>query len=120
MSQEKGTTEAWIETARRLIEAWNREDIDAFLDAWHPDCEWRPAFPRSLEGVGTPYRGHDGIARAWHGVRGVWDEYQLQPEDAQVVGDQLVVVGRVSGRGKESGLTLDSGWSAVVGFRDGW
>ena len=30
-----------------------------------------------------------------------------------------VVVGRVYARGKESGLELDSGWSAVVRFRDG-
>ena len=43
---------AWIETARRAIEAWNREDLDAFLRGVAPpptDCEWRPAFPRSLE-----------------------------------------------------------------------
>jgi ketosteroid isomerase-like protein len=108
----------WIETARRGIDAWNREDLDAFLATWHPDCEWRPAFPRSLEGVGTVYRGREGIARAWHGVRAVWKEYRLEPEDAKVVGERLVVVGRVIARGRESGLELDSGWSALVGYRD--
>ena len=60
-----------------------------------------------------------GIARAWNGVRAVWDEYRLDPEDAQVVDDKLVVMGRVYARGKESGLALDSGWSAVISFRDG-
>jgi ketosteroid isomerase-like protein len=58
-----------VETMKRAIEAWNREDLDAFLTTWHPECEWRPAFPRSLEGVGVVHRGHEGIARAWHGVR---------------------------------------------------
>ena len=45
--------------------------------------------------------------------------YQLNPEDTQLVGEQLVVVGRVSAHGKESGLDLDSGWSAVVTYSDG-
>ena len=108
-----------IETARRAIEAWNRVDLDAFLETWHPDCEWRPAFPRSLEGVGTVYKGREGIARAWRGVRAVWEVYRLDPEDAQLLGEKLVVVGQVSARGRESGLELDSGWSAAATFRDG-
>lgn len=116
MSQEN--TEL-LETLGRAIEAWNREDLVAFLATWHPECEWRPAFPRSLEGVGLVYRGHEGIARAWHGVRGVWKEYRLDPEDAQFAGDQLIAVGQVSARGIASGLELNSGWSALSSFRDG-
>jgi ketosteroid isomerase-like protein len=119
MSLENVEGAQWIGNMRRAIDAWNREDLDAFLETWHPDCEWRPAFPRSLEGVGTIYRGRDGIARAWRGVRAVWEEYRLSPEDARVVGDKLVAVGRVSARGKESGVELDSGWSALATFRDG-
>jgi ketosteroid isomerase-like protein len=119
MSKENVEAATWIETARRAIDAWNRQDLDAFLDTWHPDCEWRPAFPRSLEGVGTTYRGREGIARAWHGVRAVWDEYRLDPEEAHIVGERLVVVGRVYARGRESGLDLDSAWSGLATFRDG-
>jgi len=119
MSKENVEAATWIETARRAIDAWNRQDLDAFLDTWHPDCEWRPAFPRSLEGVGTTYRGREGIARAWHGVRAVWDEYRLDPEEAHIVGKRLVVVGRVYARGRESGLDLDSAWSGLATFRDG-
>jgi ketosteroid isomerase-like protein len=119
MSQEQVESAAWIETARRAIEAWNRQDLDAFLDTWHPACVWRPAFPRSLKGVGTVYRGREGIARAWHGVRAVWDEYRLDPEDAQTFGEKLVVVGHVYAHGRESGLDLDSGWSGLATFRDG-
>jgi ketosteroid isomerase-like protein len=119
MSQENVEITQWLANARRSIDAWNREDLDAFLETWHPDCEWRPAFPRSLEGVGAVYHGREGIARAWHGVRAIWEEYRLDPEEAQVVEEKLVVVGRVYARGKESGLELDSGWSAVISFRDG-
>jgi ketosteroid isomerase-like protein len=64
-------------------------------------------------------RGREDIVRAWHGVRAVWETYRLDPEDARVAGDTLVVVGRIHARGRESGLELDSGWSALVRFRDG-
>src|ERR1044071_5487243 len=70
MSQENVEITEGFENLRRGVEAWNREDLDAFLETWHPDCEWRPAFPRSLEGVGAVYQGREGIARAWEGVRG--------------------------------------------------
>jgi ketosteroid isomerase-like protein len=39
-----------IENARRGIEAWNREDLDAFLETWAEDAEWRLAFPERTEG----------------------------------------------------------------------
>jgi ketosteroid isomerase-like protein len=120
MSRENVEGPVWIDTARRAIAAWNDENLNAFLETWHPDCEWRPAFPRSLEGVGTVYRGRDGIARAWHGVRAIWDDYRLEIERAQVLdGDRLVSIGHVSARGKQSGLSLDSGWSALSAYRDG-
>jgi hypothetical protein len=35
------------------------------------------------------------------------------------VGDKLVAVGRIYARGAESGMELDSGWSALATFRDG-
>jgi ketosteroid isomerase-like protein len=119
MSRENVEGPEWIDTARRAIAAWNREDLDGFLETWHPDCEWRPAFPRSLEGVGTVYRGRGGIARAWRGVRAVWEEYQLKIEHAEVLpGERLVSIGHVVARGKQSGLNLDSGWSALSSYRD--
>ena len=119
MAQDNLEVRRWIENMRGAISAWNLEDLDAFLETWHPECEWRPAFPRSLEGIGKIYRGHEGIAQAWRGVRGVWDEYRLDPEDAEVVGDRLVAIGRVYARGKGSGVELNSGWSALARFRDG-
>jgi ketosteroid isomerase-like protein len=119
MSRENVVVTTWLETVRRGIAAWNGQDLDAFLEMWHPECEWRPAFPRSLEGVGTVYRGREGVARAWHGVRAIWEGYRLDPEDARALGEQLVVVGRVFARGRESGLHLDSDWSALVSFRGG-
>jgi ketosteroid isomerase-like protein len=108
-----------VETARSAIDAWNRHDLPGFLDAWHAEAEWRPAFPQGAEAAGWVVRGHEEISRAWHNIRSVWAEYRLEVEDARVVGEKLLVLGHLYARGAGSGLEIDSPWSAVVRFRDG-
>ena len=113
MSQEN------VEVVRSAIEAWNRQDLPGFLEAWHADAEWRPAFPQGTEGADTVYRGLDGVSRAWRNVRAAWTEYRLEVEDARMVGEDLVVLGHIYVRGASSGVEIDSAWSAIVRFSDG-
>jgi ketosteroid isomerase-like protein len=112
MSQEN------VETVTRAIEAWNEADLAAFLGAWHPAAEWRPAFPKGTEGTGSVFRGADGVAEAWRNVRAVWSEYRLDVQAAKWSGDDLVVLGRIHVRGATSGVEINSNWSAVVRFKD--
>jgi ketosteroid isomerase-like protein len=107
-----------VEVVRRAIDAWNRTDLSGFLEAWHPDAEWRPAFPQGTEGRDTVYRGHEGVSQAWRNVRGAWTEYRLEVEDARISGEDLVVLGHIYVRGASSGVEIDSAWSAIVRFRD--
>jgi ketosteroid isomerase-like protein len=111
--------DARIELALRGIEAWNRGDLDAFMEMWHPDAQWRPAFPEATEGAGSVFQGHEGIRRAWRNVRAAWSVYEVEPRDARIGSDRLLVLGRIHARGITSGVEIDSDWSAVVGFRDG-
>jgi ketosteroid isomerase-like protein len=112
MSQENVTL------AQQAIEAWNRLDLDAFMTAWHPEAEWRPAFPKGTEGTGGVFRGHDGIREAWRNVRAAWSVYQVEPQDVRMVDDSLLVLGRIFARGETSEIEIDSDWSAVLRFRD--
>ena len=108
-----------IATVQRGIEAWNRLDLDGFMEMWHADAEWRPAFPKGTEGAGGVFRGRDGIREAWVNVRAAWAEYRVEAESARIVGEDLLVLGRIYARGKTSGIEIDSAWSAVVRFQDG-
>jgi ketosteroid isomerase-like protein len=108
-----------VQVALNAIQAWNRQDLVAFLEGWHPECEWRPAFPKGTQGSGMVFRGHEGVTQAWHGVREAWEEYRLEVEDSRMVGEDLAVLGHIYIRGAGSGVELDSPWSAVVRFRDG-
>jgi ketosteroid isomerase-like protein len=112
MSQEN------LALAQQAIEAWNRLDLDAFMTAWHPEAEWRPAFPKGTEGTGGVFRGHDGIREAWRNVRAAWSVYQVEPQDVRMVDDSLLVLGRIFARGETSEIEIDSDWSAVLRYRD--
>ena len=112
MSQEN------LALAQQAIEAWNRLDLDAFMTAWHPEAEWRPAFPKGTEGTGGVFRGHDGIREAWRNVRAAWSVYQVEPQEVRMVDDSLLVLGRIFARGETSEIEIDSDWSAVLRYRD--
>ena len=112
MSQEN------VELVTRTIEAWNQQDLSGFLEGWHPEAEWRPAFPAGTEGTGSVFRGLEGVERAWQNVRAAWTEYRLDVQEARWSGEALVILGRIHVRGAISGAEIDSDWSAVVRFRD--
>jgi ketosteroid isomerase-like protein len=114
MSQEQD-----VEVGAQSVVAWNNCDLDGFLEAWHPDCEWRPAFPKGTEGTGSVFRGHAGMRRAWDAVRVAWTVYRLDGEEARWVGDDLVVLGDIYAKGAMSGIELEAPWGAVLNFRDG-
>ncbi|HST33010.1 MAG TPA: nuclear transport factor 2 family protein [Solirubrobacteraceae bacterium] len=105
--------------AAAAIEAWNREDLPAFLATLAERAEWRPAFPKGTEGTGGVFGGHAEIEQAWHSVRDAWSEYQVSAEEVRLVGEELLVLGRIYARGRSSGLEIRSEWSAVVEVRDG-
>jgi ketosteroid isomerase-like protein len=111
--------EAEVQTAAAAIDAWNRIDLPAFLETWHADAEWRPAFPQGTEGAGSVFRGNEQIARAWESVRAAWAEYRVEADEVRIVGENLLILGRIYARGARSEVEIDSAWSAVVRFRDG-
>jgi hypothetical protein len=108
-----------IPVALGAIDAWNRVDLDGFVSRWHPECEWRPAFPKGTEGSGSVFCGPEEVTRAWHGVREAWETYRLDVSDSRITDSGLVVLGHIHLRGKESEIELESDWSALVTFKDG-
>jgi ketosteroid isomerase-like protein len=103
----------------RAINAWNRQDLPAFLETWDEKAEWRPAFPAGTEGSGAVFRGREEIARAWRGVREAWSEYRVDVHEARMVGDTQLILGRIHARGAHSDIEINSEWSAVVRVRGG-
>jgi ketosteroid isomerase-like protein len=98
MSQEN------VEVVRKLIEAWNAEDMNAFRELYDPEIIMRP--PERWPEPG-PFVGRDAVMREWHQTRETWDADTVEPiSDFIDAGDRVVVrqVWRGIGQGPESNI----------------
>ena len=106
-----------VDKTRDFIEAYNRRDFDAALKWFHPQVDWLlPALQRS-----DSCKGPDEIRRFWEGLDETFDELRLDPQEFVDAGHLVGVRLRYHGRGKGSGLELDTEmYHQLTSFRDGW
>lgn len=102
-----------IEIVGRLIGAWSQRDLDAVLEAMHPQCE-----VRGIEATET-LRGHDGVAAGFRDWFEAFDEFAIEPEDFIAHGDRVLVPMRQRARGKGSGLEIEQRFYQLFTLRDG-
>ena len=104
---------------RSVIEAWGRDDIAQFLAYCAEDIEWHPVFESRLSGQAAAYRGREGMRRAWNEYRQIWGEVKVRPDDIRDLGDRVLMLGHIHGRGKGSGMPFDAPVAMLFSLRDG-
>jgi ketosteroid isomerase-like protein len=106
-----------VDVARRVTDAYNRRDFDgALAEFGTPDFEWHPALTRALDGGGG-YRGREGVEEFATDTRENWEELQALPEEFRDLGDRVLVLGSLRGRGKASGTPVDTPYAGIFDFR---
>jgi ketosteroid isomerase-like protein len=110
MSQEN------VDRMRQIFEAWERDDrreTEALLrEGLAPDYEMHPLY---LDKV---YRGVEGVWAMWADAREIWEDYRFEREEILDWDDHVVVIGRVLGRGKASGVPINQPLAMLFTFRD--
>ena len=104
-----------VQLVHEIVEALNRGDVDGMLDRMHPDFEWRPL--ESSPAAGGVYRGREQVRRYVEDWLGTFDNLRLDLEDPTEVADRVVAVVRGHGRGRASGLQLDTRFCQVWTIR---
>jgi ketosteroid isomerase-like protein len=107
-----------VDAVRRSYEAFERGDMEAVVADMDEEIEWHQA--QGLPHGGT-YRGLDAVRKAifdplddeW------WDDFRADPSEFIDAGDDVVVLGRYTGRAKATGRSLDVPFAHVWTFRDG-
>jgi ketosteroid isomerase-like protein len=108
-----------VEAFRRGMEAYNRRDIDAFLDAFDPVVEFHPLTLAMFGQEATVYRGHEGIRQFIRDVDEVLPQLQVELLEIRDLGERSVASGRLHARGRASGAEVESPIGWVVEFREG-
>ena len=105
-----------VDKARDFIDAYNRRDFDAAVEAFDPEIEWVLPERQSSDSC----RGPDEVKRFWEGLDETFDELRLEPQEYVDAGDRVATRLRHHGRGKRSGLEINEElYHQVVTFRGG-
>src|SRR5439155_22464602 len=112
MSQEN------VEIVRDAAAAFNRGDVDTWLEYFADDIDYR-AVEGALDDRG-PMHGKDAVRAYVQDWLDMFDDFQVEPMELVDAGeDQVVAVGRISGRAKLSGVETDLTSAALYTIRDG-
>jgi ketosteroid isomerase-like protein len=112
MSQEN------VDVARRAMDAWNRGDIEGWLESGHPDIEWTSGIATEVSGTEQVYRGEVEMRRFWDEWHSLWD-LTVEIWDIRDLGDRVVTIGRIQTHGKTSGIDLERPVAYVFEFEGG-
>jgi uncharacterized protein len=106
-----------IELHRRLNEAFNTRDVDAYLAFCDPQIELQTA----VTGPGPAvYHGHDGV-RKWHTeiADAFGGEIRVEPEAFFDVGEHTISFHVLHGRGQQSGADVATPAAHLCRWREG-
>jgi ketosteroid isomerase-like protein len=98
-------SEGDLERVRAAFAAFNRDGAEGMLAYYHTDFEG--VVPPDVSTEPDTYRGHDGIRRYWALWEEQIDDVRLDPEDVFEADGAIIVVVRMSGRGRGSGAPAD-------------
>jgi ketosteroid isomerase-like protein len=106
-----------VEALRPVYEEWGRGNWQPRFDVYDPEMEWgwSEEFP-GLAGVSADPELRSRRLREWLSP---WQDWRCEAEEFVVAGACVVVLTRYSGRGKESGVSVDTQGAHVWTMRDG-
>ena len=113
MSQEN------VEEFKRATDVLNRRDIESFLEMLDPEVEWHPSLVALLEGEATVYRGREEVRALLQDVYEAFADFRFELSEIRDLGDRILAVGEMRGRGTESGAEIESPWAFLIQFRNG-
>jgi len=106
-----------VDFLRSGYEALERGDLETFKALARERLD--PDFEFHLVWDGRVLHGYEGTLEWLSDTRGTWDEYSQEIEDIVDLGDDVVVVLRLSARGGASGVPVAQELAVVWTFDDG-
>ena len=102
---------------RAGYDAWNRGDLDAWLELLDPDIVIRTsgAFPD----FAPEYRGLEPAGKFWRQMLEPWEDFRIEVEQIEEEGDIVAAGIRFVARGRDSGVDVELRFGSGIRVRDG-
>ena len=108
-----------VKVVKRAVDAWKRGDIEGLLAVYHPEVVWDfshfDGWPEEQVIVGA-----DAVRAFLEQWRSTFGAYEYEVDEYIDAGDQVVVLCRQGGRGRDSTLPVIMELAQVVTIADGW
>ena len=105
-----------LAAARRIVDAFNRRDLDSVLDDLDSEVqldEWQEA-PGAQS-----YHGPEGVRKGLDSWFETWEWMRVDIEEMRAVGDRVLFTLHQRAKGRGSGIEIEiTSWN-VYSFRDG-
>jgi len=88
----------------RLYECFNRRDETCIVELCDDSMEFFPVATAEAIGREAPYRGRTGLRDYLADVAQAWEELRVAMDEAEVLGERVLVRGRVYARSRELGI----------------
>ena len=114
---ESGTNEANIEVLRPVYEQFSKGNFRPVTDAYGADLEW--GWSEEFPDIAGVERGAEGQSERMLTWLRTWEHWRVEAEEYRTNGDFVVVLTRYIGRGKGSGVDVDTPGAHLWTVRDG-
>jgi ketosteroid isomerase-like protein len=104
-----------VDVATKAISAFNGVDVDAFAALTTPDFEWSPSMA-AIEG--ETFVGREGIEMYFRRLDDAWEKFHIHADRFRHSADRVIMLGRLEGRGKSSGVPVDAPLGMIFDLRD--
>ncbi len=105
-----------VDVAKRCIDAFNARQVDVFTALTTPDFVWSPSM---VAVEGEVFHASEGIRRYFDSLSSAWETFLILPDSFRELPSVVVMLGRLSGHGKNSGVPVDASLGMVFDLRDG-
>jgi ketosteroid isomerase-like protein len=105
-----------VEIAKRAIEAFNAREIETFMSLVTPDFEWSPSMSAIENKL---FVGPAGVREYFAAFGDAWERFQIVPGEFREATDLVLMLGRLEGHGRMSGVEVDSPLGMAFDLRSG-
>jgi ketosteroid isomerase-like protein len=107
------SSQHFVTVGLRFVDAFNRGDIDACVQLLHPEIEW---YASNRYSDSESHIGVSDVKLYLEALHKHLDEPRMEPEDGYQIGDHVMLINRMRGKGTLAGSDVIEryNWVALV------
>lgn len=109
------SSQHFVTVGLRFVEAFNRGDIDACVELLDEEIEWYSS-NQFLDS--ETHQGREDVKMYLQSLYGHMDDPRMEPEDGYQIGDHVMLINRLRGKGTLAGNEVIERYNWVVLVND--